>query len=353
MEKAFLSLKYIEYSLHKKTAIKIVILVFSFTLLLPLFSCSVTCANDSNCHQYYNLSQDSFCISNLDITLNVKGPDNILVTEEYTFENGINTSVASADLLLNMSYSNLNIVNNINQTQLTYDLLSSSESIRLYFESAVESNTSRTIRISYNLDSELPLHPNKHSYYMFSYHTTLSYYAEKIRVASRLPEYCYLHETDDFPPYSPYNITANFLSGTRITLIWDFNNREEDSVLDIHVFFDEPAQPTPIWLFVVGPIAGVAFGVVTSFYFFRRKDQKNVKKIGDMFLTDVQKQLLGLILEKGGKIKQSELCSITGFTRTRVSRNLISLEQQELIRREKWGRNFQIYLTDIGKKVIE
>lgn len=353
MEKVFLGRTNIAYLLQKKTVIRLCILMFSIMLVLPLSSCSVFCANDNNCIQYSSLSLSSFCISDLDITLNVKGPDNIIITEEYTFENNLNTSIVSVDLYLNMSYSNLTIENTINKTQLNYDQFSSSESIRVYFESVIESNASRSIQLSYSLEFGLPLIPNKHSYYMFSYFTTLAYYTEDFRVTSRLPEYCYLHETDDFLPYTPHNITANFLSGTRITLIWDFDDLPEDSIIEIQIFFDEPAKNTPIWLFIVGPIVGVAFGVLTSFYFFRRKDQKNVKKIGDMFLSDVQKQLLRLIHSKGGKLSQTELCKITSYTRTRVSRNLISLEQQELIKREKWGKNFQIYLTDMGKKVIE
>ena len=188
---------------------------------------------------------------------------------------------------------------------------------------------------------------------MFSYLTTLPYYAHDVRIISRLPEYCYLHETDDFLPYSPYNLTTSFLSGTRITLIWNFEKLSENSILDIHIFFDETPRNTPVWLFILGPIVGIVLGITASFYFFRRKDLKNVKKIGDIFLTDIQKQLLRLISENGGKITQTELCKITGYTRTRVSRNLISLEQQELIRREKWGRNFQVYLSDLGRKVIE
>ena len=353
MEKDFLSGKDISSLLHKRTFTRFCILVTIFVLLLPLISPPGECANDSQCHQYVCLSQTSFYISRLDITLNVRSPTNISIIEQYSFVNSLNVSADYIDLNLNMSYENLVIENTDNQARLNFELLGSSESIRIHSDSPIESNDTYTMKLYYDLANELPLFPNKPSYYMFSYITTLSCFVEQARVTCRLPEYAYLHETDDFPPYSPYNITANFISGTRIVIIWDFHDLIEDSVLDLHVFFDDVSKSTPVWLFIIGPFVGVTLGVTASFYYFRRKDQKNAKKIGDLFLTDVQKQLLKQIHIKGGKLSQAELCKITGYTRTRVSRNLISLEQQGLIKREKWGKNFQLYLEDLGRKVIE
>jgi len=47
------------------------------------------------------------------------------------------------------------------------------------------------------------------------------------------------------------------------------------------------------------------------------------------------------------------LTVITGYTKNKVSRNLISLEQQQLIIREKWGRNYRIFITETGEKVAK
>jgi len=65
------------------------------------------------------------------------------------------------------------------------------------------------------------------------------------------------------------------------------------------------------------------------------------------------KILLRTVNENGGKIAQKELCKRTGFTRSKTSRNLISLEEQGFVYKEKWGRNSLIYLTKTGVKVIE
>ena len=59
------------------------------------------------------------------------------------------------------------------------------------------------------------------------------------------------------------------------------------------------------------------------------------------------------MIKNEGKISQKDLCSITGYTKAKVSRNLISLEKQDLITREKWGRNYLIYVSDLGRKVVE
>jgi len=108
-----------------------------------------------------------------------------------------------------------------------------------------------------------------------------------------------------------------------------------------------------IWPYIVSPIFGLAAGVTGTVWFMRRREKRAIKKIGEIFLTDNQKQFLKIIIENGGKISQKELTVTTGYTKNKVSRNLISLEQQQLIIREKWGRNYRIFITETGEKLAK
>jgi uncharacterized membrane protein len=121
----------------------------------------------------------------------------------------------------------------------------------------------------------------------------------------------------------------------------------------IWIKFDKPIGKAPIWIFIVGPIVGIVVGAFGALWFMRKKEEKTLKEIGKIFLSDTEKMMLKLIRDEGGKTTQKNLCSLTGFTKTKVSRNLISLEKQSLITRERWGRNYQVFISDTGKKVIE
>ncbi len=90
-----------------------------------------------------------------------------------------------------------------------------------------------------------------------------------------------------------------------------------------------------------------------TIWIMRRREKRAVKKLGTIFLSETQKKFLEIIVENGGRISQKELTTMTGYTKARVSRNLISLEQQQMITREKWGRNYRIFITETGVKVVK
>jgi uncharacterized membrane protein len=85
----------------------------------------------------------------------------------------------------------------------------------------------------------------------------------------------------------------------------------------------------------------------------KRRERKAVKKIGEIFLNESQKVILHTIIENGGKISQKDLIRKTEFTRSKTSRNLINLENQGLIMKEKWGRNQVVHITKTGEMIIE
>ncbi|MHA1446360.1 MAG: helix-turn-helix transcriptional regulator [Candidatus Heimdallarchaeaceae archaeon] len=140
----------------------------------------------------------------------------------------------------------------------------------------------------------------------------------------------------------------------RLALIWTFTDLNPYDNQLLFLFYDEPIGGDPlIWLFIIGPVLGLSFGVIGTIWMMRRREKRAVKKLGTIFLSETQKKFLEIIVENGGRISQKELTTMTGYTKARVSRNLISLEQQQMITREKWGRNYRIFITETGVKVVK
>ena len=82
-------------------------------------------------------------------------------------------------------------------------------------------------------------------------------------------------------------------------------------------------------------------------------EKQAVKKLGTSLLSENQLELLKIIVENSGKVSQKALCELTSFSKSKISRNIVPLEERGLLRREKWGRTYVVYITDSGKKVVE
>ena len=176
-----------------------------------------------------------------------------------------------------------------------------------------------------------------------------------------LPERSFIHEFEDSTPsIYPTNATQ-ILEKNRIKVTWNLVNLAIESNPFFLIRFDEPLVPeedlsfweTKSAMFLVGFAVGVLIGISGISWLIRYREKKAMKKIGMTLLTDNQKSLIKIIYDKKGKVSQKDLCDITGYSKSKISRNLVPLELRGLIKREKWGRTYVIYLTDDGKTVIE
>ncbi|MCE7741421.1 MAG: winged helix DNA-binding protein, partial [Candidatus Heimdallarchaeota archaeon] len=165
------------------------------------------------------------------------------------------------------------------------------------------------------------------------------------------PERSFIHEEEGLTSYFPSDGFA--LAGQRVYLSWTFENLDPLDQPFIFVRFDKPLRETPIIAIVLGSIGGLVLGAFLTILFMRRREKKVVKEISTIYLSDTQKIILKLISENNGKMLQKELCAETGFTKSRISRNITPLVEQGLLQRDRWGRNYVIRLTDSGRKVIE
>ncbi|MHA1347530.1 MAG: helix-turn-helix transcriptional regulator, partial [Candidatus Heimdallarchaeaceae archaeon] len=169
------------------------------------------------------------------------------------------------------------------------------------------------------------------------------------------------HDSDEsLSPFYPVNATQ-ILIKNRIIVSWMFTNLSTSSNPFFLVRFDESIVLEPessfltssYSLFIFGIIAGIFLGVASTTWLIRYREKKAIQKLGRVLLNENQKALIKIIYDKKGKISQRDLCEITGYSKSKISRNLVPLEERGLIKRERWGRTYVVYLTDDGRTVIE
>ncbi len=331
-------------------------LVFTLVMLsqFPNTNCSATVLERSEYCPKMQVS-DMIVLTSHVTQIDIPEVDEIYVTEIYNIENRLNYSVSSLTLWLNHSCSNVTVEDGTGT--IDYDILVQTSSyLQLFFNlnQVLDTNDTTSFYLSYNLDM-MPIYEDESDYYNLEYSSTINYYTQNLYLLVKLPENSYIHEEAGLTSIYPTNQTQSF-AGKRLIISWSLQNLLPSFNPLFIVRYDppslEPSNP-PIWAFVVGPLLGISVGFVITYLLMRRKEDKSIKDIGTLFLNESQKTLLRIINEAGGKIAQNELGRKADFTRAKTSRNLLLLEEQGLIRKEKWGRNAIVYLSKSGEKVIE
>ncbi len=289
--------------------------------------------------------------ANHEIEVDIETPENITVTEEITILNNRTTSISNFVFNLNHPALILRIEDSLGK--LNADLISVND-ILINFRSSLGPNQQYIFRLIYKLDIELDFTQGKPTYYIFPFTSYIQYFTSKQHITIRLPSHSILHETDiGPPPYFPENVTE-ICTGIRLCLKWEFENLEPATEIPFLVFFDEPySRPIPVWTIALILIVGIIAGAFCVFIVMQKREKRNKKTIGSIYLTDDQNVILRLVSQNEGKMSQKELLEQTNCTKSKISRNLTTLEKQGLIIKEKWGREFRVYLTKEGKRVVE
>ncbi len=339
--------------LHKKTTRKLIIFISIATLLVPCSFCSDVCFSYTNKPCNPKIAQSQISVDYHKLIYILSNPENISVSDSYTLSNTLNSSLNSIIFYFNESITNLvieedhEVTNSYNVTEIP-DMLSTDYLISIDLRTTFDSGETKDIKFRYNIENEIIKFDKKYIVSYFELFSTYNTYYESVTVRLDKGSEIYPKGGAIIPQESGIIMHPTGI----IDIYWNFYNVSQSTQKQIEVKF-KPPEKAPVWIFIVGPFVGLTCGIGGTVWFMGRKGKKVIREIGKVFLSDSEKLLLKLIVKNEGKISQRNLCALTGYTKAKVSRNLISLEKQDLITREKWGRNYQVYITDIGKKVIE
>lgn len=297
------------------------------------------------------VDSDLFYVELHGIKIDVLSVNEINVAETYTVKNIHNSSLDSIEIWINQTASSLKAQDS--EGILTYEkteFSGSSNLLNVYFRSELPNNSSTTFDIWYSLN-RYPIAEQDNSYYYFEFYSDVTYFTKKQTIELKVPERSFIHEEEGLTSYFPQDGFA--LAGKRVYLSWTFNDLEPLEQSFVFVRFDKQIKGTPIWVIVLSASLGILGGVGATLFFMRKREGRVIKKISDIYLSETQKKILNLISENNGRILQKELCTKTGYSKSRISKNITPLVNQGLIHREKWGRNYRITLTESGRKVVE
>jgi len=325
-----------------------------------MFARNVESKNQGNDVEFQTSGENLFVRSH-QTEVDVFNVDTITVTETFVVQNLNTSTYTSIDIWLNTSLKTI-IVEDV-EGMLVFDwnpVSNQSHLLSVDFRTPIDQNDTATFSIGYELDVELLLTEGDPNFYSFEFYSTISHFTRTYTMSMVLPELSFIHDVEGISPFYPANATQILLKN-RIVVSWIFTNISKSNNPFFLLRFDEPIIPetdVPFFkktfnIFWIGIIVGIFLGISGTSWLIRYREKQAMKKLGRTLLTDTQKALIRIVYDHKGKISQRELCDITGYSKSKISRNLVPLEMRGLIRREKWGRTYVVYLTDDGRTVIE
>ena len=346
--------------MHSKTTKLEVLTFISFIILLVSLSFSFSSATTNEEIVTPQLTQSDILIRSHTIEIDIFTPTSLEVQETFVVQNNHTSIMTSIDLWINHSLTTLVVEDD--EGALIHDwyvITNTSNLLTVLFRTALAQNDTAVFSINYELNQDLIFTEGEPSYYSLEFYSTITYETLIHSTSIILPQTSYIYDEDEaLSPYYPANPQINW-DKDRIVVSWSFENI---SATDNQLFllrFEEPITPagdtplSPYLLFILGLIAGIFIGISGVSWLIRHREKKAIKKLGSTLLTETQKTLIKIVYDHKGKVSQKDLCDITGFSKSKISRNLVPLEMRGLVRREQWGRTYVVYLTDDGRTVIE
>ncbi len=173
-----------------------------------------------------------------------------------------------------------------------------------------------------------------------------------------LPDGAALLSAEDFDPYFPPGAQIGTEMGRRVSLDWNIQKPELGKTYTFESHFEFVGKP-PEDITPVEPvddkkdytqIMTIGFGIIALFiaiYYFlitRKKDDHSVKRVFAV-LKDDERKVVDFIIEKGEKCKQKDIVRATDFSKAKVSRIMLELEERGILSRERVGRTNRVILN--------
>ena len=341
---------------NKKNKMLVIFIIITLSLMFPSFTTGKTIKSyNTNFSSYQNF----LIVRYHEIRVDIISVDDIFCKESFIIENIDNNSLDTIPLWFNHSISSLKITDINGSLLYNWKVFeTSSNYVEVNLRKNISLNEIASFSVEYELLKDIPLITSEKNYYLFEFYASITYSTSVLDIEYSLPENSFVHQSEGsvYPNNAIQQIDYN-----RITVSWQSNNVSAFSNPLFYVKFDEPIIEDEnrgffekaLNLFLSGLFLGFFLGISFLSWFARYKEKRAKKQLGLSLLDDNQKELIKIIYEHNGKISQKEMCSVTGFSKSKISRNLIPLEKRGLIYRERWGRTYVIHLTKEGKTVIE
>ncbi len=299
-----------------------------------------------------NLSRLIFEVS-LDILPN--GED-AKVTAHYTYQNVGNNSISNIINILDITtvltesrLSSITISDADGELYYEWIIDESLHILNIAIREPLEFQEFYSYTVSYLLEEVILQSFEVAEAFVFHWTLTQDEDMEQFTLIITLPAQYELYNQSALEPDADYKS----VDGKRFE--WNYYNIEENDIQIWIVRFQVqqistipiPPPSKSAWFAMIGTFfVGLIAGGLTVFFIIKARTDIERKEIVETLLSQPEKDIIRIIKNENGVTTQSKICSLSGFSKAKVSYYLNELENKGIVQKERWGRMNRIRISD-------
>jgi len=282
--------------------------------------------------------------------------EDVEVTAHYTYQNEGNTSINNIinildvnTVLVDRRLSSIVVSDSIGDLYYEWTIINDDHIINISLREPINYNEFYSYTISYLLEDAIQKSFETVQSFIFQWIITHHENIEQFTTVVTLPSKYELSNQSALEPNADYQS----VDGKRFE--WnDYDINEFETQIWIVRFQVYQAPITPqlppkkgAWYGMIGTFfLGLLIGGFTIFYIIKSKTDIERKVIVETLLSPPEKEIIRIIKNENGVTTQSKICSISAFSKAKVSYYLNELESKGIVKKERWGRMNRIRIID-------
>jgi len=278
------------------------------------------------------------------------------VSAQYTYQNVGNNSIFNIINILNINtalvesrLSSISVSDAYGELYYEWIINEYTHLLNITIREPLEFQQFYSYTITYLLEDVILQSFEVAEAFVFQWTLTQDEDIEQFTLIITLPAQYELYNQSALEPDADYTS----VDGKRFE--WNYYNIEENDIQIWIVRFQVyqiSAIPTPppskgAWFGMIGTfIAGLIAGGLTVFFIIKSRTDIERKEIVETLLSQPEKEIIRIIKNENGVTTQSKICSVSGFSKAKVSYYLNELENKGIVQKERWGRMNRIRITD-------
>lgn len=299
-------------------------------------------------------SEGEFLYFNTHIRLDINGSSDWSLTA--LFHNTLNRPASELVIILPYVIEDVNARVNGSDTVLLSEISNDQTTLTMTFIDLIPVDEFALLSISGLLSADMSEIEDNLYQYTQKWHT--NYFCNNYSISITLPTGSSIDPSGEglvFPRNSRYST-----DGDRITVIWErleYTSVNDDNEVIIQFLYAPVIQEgdgVSFSALFITLLMGLLIGSSALFLYYRSKFEeieersknqtKVVEKVRPVLLSPNEIEVLKLINENDGGIKQADLVTLLNVTKARVSQYLTKLEELGFIKKSKMGRQNYIIL---------
>lgn len=147
----------------------------------------------------------------------------------------------------------------------------------------------------------------------------------------------------------PKNYTTNIINSTKeirfekndLYLLYLIKDDSLDKKINLEHFIEELKEPIVIILLIFTTLISI---VLTLIYFKKTSKKAIQQSVPSFVLSKEEKEVLDILKQNPG-INQKQIGKELDLSKSKISSIVNDLEQKQLLKREKFGRSFKVYIN--------